>query len=411
MSKTLQVDLGGDRGSLAGHYDEKFENVVQEFIRNFEAREECGASLAFSVEGQPVVDVWGGRMHPKQNEDWGRDTISVVHSVTKAAVALCAHVLISEGKLDLNALVTDYWPDFGQQGKETITVAMMLNHSAGLAAFREPLPDGAMLDFDVMAARIAQEAPWWEPGTRNGYHMSTFGWTVGELVRRVSGMSLGKYFRTRIAEPLKLDFHIGLPESEHHRVSRMLRWAPRKGDPVSPYTLALLADKHSLQYLALLNTGGFKTDAPESYQAEFGAGGGIANARGISGMFTPLANGGGDLVDKVTLARMSEASVATGEDVTLLSPTRFSLGFMLSMDNLHRETGSMESIIMGRHAFGHAGAGGSVGFADTECHLGFGYSMNKMGGGILLNDRGQSLIDSAYQSLGYTTRAPGFWIR
>ena len=261
-----------------------------------------------------------------------------------------------------------------------------------------------------MAETLAREEPWWKPGARHGYQMATYGWTVGELVRRASGRSLGQFFRERLGDPLGLDFYIGLPEAEHHRVARMMRWAPGKGDPLSPFTVALLQSKSSLQSVALLNNGKFKTDAPESYACEYGAGGGIANARGIAGMFAPFANGGDDLVDRVTLERMSATSVA-GEDVTLLLPTRFSLGFMLSMDNRHREAGALETIIMGKHAFGHAGAGGSVGFADTECHLGFGYNMNRMGAGILLNERGQSLIDQTYRCLGYTTNEPGFWIR
>ena len=410
MSHSLSMDLGASRGSVNGCYDPKFEPVISEFIRNFEEREEQGASLCFNINGETVVDVWGGRRHPKQDEDWQEDTLSVVHSVTKAAVSVCAHILIAEGKLDIRARVTDYWPEFGQNGKEDVTVEMMLNHSVGLSAIHNPLPEGAFLDFDLMAETLAREEPWWKPGTRHGYQMATYGWTVGELVRRASGRSLGQFFRERLGDPLGLDFYIGLPEAEHHRVARMMRWAPGKRDPLSPFTLALLQSKSSLQSVALLNNGKFKTDAPESYACEYGAGGGIANARGIAGMFAPFANGGDDLVDRITLERMSATSVA-GEDVTLLLPTRFSLGFMLSMDNRHREAGALETIIMGKHAFGHAGAGGSVGFADTECHLGFGYNMNRMGAGILLNERGQSLIDQTYRCLGYTTNEPGFWIR
>ncbi|MBT4162299.1 MAG: beta-lactamase family protein, partial [Gammaproteobacteria bacterium] len=322
---------------------------------------------------------------------------------------LCSHLLIADGKLDLHAKVARYWPEFAVAGKEDVTVAMMLNHSAGLPALRKPIKDGGYLDWDYMTDRLAEEEPFWRPGTRHGYHMSTFGWTVGELVRRASGLSLGEFFQRRVAQPLGIDFHIGLPESEHHRVARMMRWAPKKGDPVSPFTHALLNDSKSVQYLALLNNGNHKTDAPESYAAQFGAGGGIANARGIAGLYRPLANEGGDLVDAIAIERMTSASVAGGEDATLLMPTRFSLGFMLSMDNRHRPTGELESVIMGKHAFGHAGAGGSLGFADSECHLGFGYAMNKMGAGILLNDRGQSLVDAAYQCLGYTTCEPGYW--
>ena len=410
MSHSLSMDLGASRGSVNGCYDPKFEPVISEFIRNFEEREEQGASLCFNINGETVVDVWGGRRHPKQDEDWQEGTLSVVHSVTKAAVSMCAHILIAEGKLDIRARVTDYWPEFGQNGKEDVTVEMMLNHSVGLSAIHNPLPEGAFLDFDLMAETLAREEPWWKPGTRHGYQMATYGWTVGELVRRASGRSLGRFFRERLGDPLGLDFYIGLPEAEHHRVARMMRWAPGKGDPLSPFTVALLQSKSSLQSVALLNNGKFKTDAPESYACEYGAGGGIANARGIAGMFAPFANGGDDLVDRITLERMSATSVA-GEDVTLLLPTRFSLGFMLSMDNRHREAGALETIIMGKHAFGHAGAGGSVGFADTECHLGFGYNMNRMGAGILLNERGQSLIDQTYRCLGYTTNEPGFWIR
>lgn len=407
----LEIELGTDKGLVCGTCDDRFLPLLDEFVRNFHERGEHGASVCLTIEGETVVDLWGGQLHPKQDAPWQSDTISVVHSVTKAAVSLCAHLLIQEGKLALHAPVSNYWPEFGCQGKESVTVEMMLNHSAGLAALRETVKDGGFLDWHYMANLLAEQSPLWAPGTRNGYHMSTYGWTVGELVRRASGMSLGDYFRSRIAEPLGIDFHIGLPDAEHHRVARMMRWTPKKGDPVSPYTKALLQSKDSLQYMALLNNGKFKTDDPASYRAQFGAGGGIANARAIAGLFSPLANGGGDLFDRVSIERMSAVSTATGEDITLMSPTRFSLGFMLSMDNRHRPTGELETIILGKHAFGHAGAGGSVGFADTECHLGFGYSMNKMGAGILLNERGQSLVDQTYRCLGYSNNAPGYWIR
>ena len=409
MTNKIEIDLGV-AGRVQGFCDAKFSPVLDEFLANFQNREEHGASVCCNVEGEAVVDLWGGRLHPKQDGPWIEDTMSIVHSVTKAAVSFCAHLLIEQGKLDLYEKVAHYWPEFAAAGKQDVTVQMMLNHSAGLAAFREPIREGGFLDFDYMTERVAAEEPFWRPGTRHGYHMSSYGWTVGELVRRASGMSLGEFFHCKVAEPLGLDFHIGLQESEHHRVAQMMRWAPKKGDPISPYTVALLQDKDSLQYLALLNNGKHKTDTPESYFAEFGAGGGIANARGVAGMFQPLANGGADLVSPLTIERMGAVSSATGEDVTLMSPTRFSLGFMLSMDNRYRETGELETIILGKHAFGHAGAGGSVGFADTECHMGFGYTMNKMGAGILLNERGQSLVDAAYRCLGYTSDEPGYWI-
>ena len=409
MAQSVEIPLAAGKGTVHGYCDERFEAVLDAFVANFNSDEEVGASVSINIEGEYVVQLWGGRQHPKQDADWEQDTLCIVHSVTKAAVSLCAHILLAEGKLALHAPVTDYWPEYGQAGKEETSVAMMLNHSCGMPAFREPLKEGAYYDWDYMVERIANEEAFWTPGDRHGYQMSTYGWTVGELVRRASGMSLGEYFSQRVAKPLNLDFYIGLPDSEHHRVSRTMRWTPKRGDPVSAFTHALLQDKSSIQNRAFMNHGGFKSDTPESYRCEFGAGGGLASAHGIAGMYRPLANGGGELVDALALERMSATSVS-GMDATLLLPSRFSLGFMLSMDNRHRPTGALETVIMGKHAFGHAGAGGSLGFADTECHMGFGYAMNKLGAGILVNNRGQSLVDAAYTSLGYLTNEPGYWI-
>ena len=409
MAQSVEISLAAGKGTVRGYCDERLEAVLDAFVANFNSDEEVGASISINIEGEDVVKLWGGRQHPKQDADWEQDTLCIVHSVTKAAVSLCAHILLAEGKLVLHAPVTDFWPEYGQAVKEETSVAMMLNHSCGMPAFREPLKEGAYYDWDYMVERIASEEAFWTPGDRHGYQMSTYGWTVGELVRRASGMSLGEYFSQRVAKPLNLDFYIGLPDSEHHRVSRTMRWTPKRGDPVSAFTHALLRDKRSIQNRAFMNHGSFKSDTPESYRCEFGAGGGLASSHGIAGMYRPLANGGGELVDALALERMSATSVS-GMDATLLLPSRFSLGFMLSMDNRHRPTGALETVIMGKQAFGHAGAGGSLGFADTECHMGFGYAMNKLGAGILVNNRGQSLVDAAYTSLGYLTNEPGYWI-
>ncbi|MBT7155022.1 MAG: beta-lactamase family protein, partial [Deltaproteobacteria bacterium] len=167
-------------GEISGSYEPKFEQVLKEFIQNFQQRDEVGASVCIKIEGETVVDLWGGQADPRKNKPWDKDTVSIIFSCTKAAVALCAHMLIDQGKLELNTPVTDYWPEFGKNGKENITVAMMLNHSAGLPAFREPIKKGGFADWDYMVHRLEEEAPFWEPGTRNGYHMISFGWTVGE---------------------------------------------------------------------------------------------------------------------------------------------------------------------------------------------------------------------------------------
>lgn len=418
MSNNIDVTAGTAR--IQGLCAPQFEQVLDAFSANFNTLNEVGASLCLYYQGELVVDLWGGhRDTAAEAAPWESDTLCVVFSCTKAATALCAHVLVDQGRLDLHAPVTAYWPEFGAAGKEDVTVAMMLNHSAGVPALRDPVRKGGFLDWNYMTERLAAEAPFWTPGTRNGYHMSTFGWTVGELVRRVSGQSLGTFFREAIATPLGIDFWIGLPDSEHHRVARMVPWQPDRKAPLAAFTAALQrglkAGEPSLQYLALMNTGGHRSDLPEAWRAEFGGGGGMANARALAGMYAPLAQGGTHrgvrLLRPETIERMSAVSVATEIDATLLMPTRFGLGFMRSMDNRHRPAGFMESMVLGRDAFGHAGAGGSVGFADPEAGLAFGYAMNRMGAGILLNERGQGVVDAAYRAMGYQTSAPGAWIR
>jgi len=416
----MDVDTRVGRALVQGRCEPGFEPVLDAFVQNFATRAEVGASVCVTIEGETKVDLWGGFCTAEpEGAPWTANTVSIVFSCTKAATALCAHLLIDRGELDLHAPVAQYWPEFAANGKEEVTVAMMLNHTAGVPALREPVRKGGFVDWQYMVDRLAAEAPFWTPGTRNGYHMSTFGWTVGELVRRASGRSLGTYFRDEIAGPLGLDFWIGLPDREHHRVAPMIPWVPDRKGPIAPFTkalqLALKGGGQSLQLLALMNNGGHRSDSPESLRAEIGGGGGITNGRGLAGMYTPLANGGvhGDvrLLDPDHIVRMSEVSVATEVDATLLMPTRFGLGFMRSMDNRHREAGHMETMILGREAFGHAGAGGSVGFADPQARLAFGYSMNRMGAGILLNDRGQALVDATYRALGYRTNSPGAWIR
>lgn len=417
----VEIDLKVGDVQIEGHCDPEFRAVLDSFINNFKHKNELGASVSLNIQGESKVDLWGGFIKPIKTSDdpdefrWQPDTLSVVFSCTKAATALCAHILIDQGKLDLHERVCHYWPEFSANGKEDITVEMMLNHTAGLPALREPVKKSGYTDWDYMIERLSNEAPFWPPGTRNGYHMTTFGWTVGELVKRASGLSLGSFFQKFVAEPLGIEFWIGLPEEHHHRVSRMQQWVAKSRDKLTPFTQALLHNKGSLQYLALLNTGRHRTDNPESYKTEYGAGGGITNARNLASMYTPLANKGKcgslTLISNNQIDVMASTSVATLEDATLLMPTRFGLGFMRSMDNRHRETGHMESCILGKQAFGHAGAGGSIGFADPETKLSFAYTMNRMGAGILLNDRGQCLVDATYKSLGYSSNNSGSWVR
>ena len=397
-------------GAIGGSCRPGFERVAEAFERNLKEKGEIGASVCLTVGGETVVDLWGGVADPKTKAPWTRDTVGIVFSCTKGATAVCAHVLASRGQLDLDAPVAELWPEFAQHGKDRVTTRMMLDHSSAVPAVRAPVKDDGPYDWAYMTDRLAAEVPFWEPGTRNGYHGFTFGWTVGEMVRRASGKSLGTFFREEIAGPLGLDFWIGLPEEIEPRVAPIVAHVYKAADAVTPFMRDLATNKESVAALFYFNNGAWRSGGANTragHAAEIGAANGITNARGLAGMYAPLANGGGDLVDATTLARMGEVSMATHDDATLRIPTRFALGFMKSMDNRKRSMAAKlwgedcDSVIMGSAAFGHVGAGGSLGFADPAAGMSFGYTMNRMGPGLLLNARGLALVDAAFLSLGF----------
>jgi CubicO group peptidase (beta-lactamase class C family) len=222
-----------------------FERVAETFTKNFAEKGELGASVCVTVGGETIVDLWGGIADSKTNMPWKKDTLSIVFSCTKGATALCAHMLASRGKLDFDAPVTELWPEFGQKGKQAVTTRMMLDHSAAVPALRAKVKDSGPYEWDYMTQRLAEEEPFWVPGTRNGYHGLTFGWTVGEMVRRASGKSLGAFFQDEVAKPLGLDFWIGLPEALEPRVAPMTPYAYKPEQAVTPFLRDLATDKQS----------------------------------------------------------------------------------------------------------------------------------------------------------------------
>jgi CubicO group peptidase (beta-lactamase class C family) len=398
---------------IHGEQDSRFHQVRTEFARNFRDRGEVGASLCVWLDGRTVVDLWGGLAERRSGRPWQRDTVGVVWSCTKGAVALCAGVLLSRGLLDLDAPVARYWPEFAAAGKEAVTVRMVLSHQAGVPAVRAPLAAGAVYDWDGFVATLAAEAPFWEPGTRQGYHAFTFGHLVGELVRRVSGKPLAEFFRDEVAGPLGLDFHLGLPEADEARVAPTIR-----PDVVPPgevpwrFLARLNEDPGSVQALIVRNTSlrPGEHDTPQAHAAVLPSQGGISNARGLAGLYAPLAAGGGGLVDGDTLRAMAAVQSASAVDAVLLVGLRFGLGFMKSSDNRQAPAGARDSLILSESAFGHAGMGGSLGFADPVARLAFGYTMNRQGRGVLLNERGEALVGAVYRALGCRTDRPGFWV-
>jgi CubicO group peptidase (beta-lactamase class C family) len=403
-------------GTIGGTCDERFAGVRAEFERNFAERDEVGASVCVTLGGETVVDLWGGIADAATGRAWECDTIGVVWSCTKGATALCAHVLVSRGELSLDAPVAHSWPEFAKQGKDAITVRMLLAHQAGLAAFREPIPDDGYCDWEFVVDRLAGQEPLWQPGARHGYHALTFGHLVGEVVRRVSGQSLGAFFRSEVAQPLGLDFWIGLPEEHEARVAPTIAATPGPGVALPSFYQVALTDPASVPGMVLLHSGslllpGF-IDQRAAHTAEIPSANGVTNARGLAGMYAAVANPGRGLVDDEAIATMGAVASATSVDATMLVPTRWALGFVKSMDNRHLDGADRDGVVLAETAFGHVGMGGSLGFADPGAGLSFGYTMNRQGLAVGLDARGQSLVDATYEAVGY--RRPsrgGSWYR
>ncbi|MCA9652859.1 MAG: beta-lactamase family protein [Myxococcales bacterium] len=396
--------------NIGGTCEPRFHAVRDQLERNLVERGEVGASVCVMLDGEVVVDLYGGVADRESGRPWTEDTVSLVFSSTKGATALCAHMLADRGELDLDAPIAEVWPELAKGGKERIRVGMLLDHQAGLPALRSTIPPGGLYDWQWMIHALEDEAPFWRPGTRHGYHALTMGYLVGEVVRRVSGRTLGTFFAEEVADPLGLDFWIGLPESEEGRVAPIIPAVP-PSDPAELGELIQVAmgDPSSIQFLVLMNSGGFlepgECDSRAAHAAEIPAANGITNARGLARMYAPLALGGAlggvRLVSPEAISRMSAVRSAVAVDATLLTTTRFSLGYMKRADN--RWTGiDGDSVLLAEEAFGHAGMGGSVGFADPTLGLSFGYTMSQQGMGVGINGRGHALIDATYASLGLT---------
>jgi CubicO group peptidase (beta-lactamase class C family) len=392
---------------IAGHADPAFARVREEFQRNFIERKEVGACLCVTIDGQTVIDLWGGIADKYTGRPWERDTLVLLWSCTKGAVALSAHLLHARGQLEYDRPVSHYWPQFAQAGKSTIPVRWILNHQAGLPAIRTRLKPGELYDWSRITGLLAAQEPYWQPGTRQGYHAQTFGHLLGEVIQRIAGQSLGDFFRTEIARPLDVDLYLGLPSQFEDRVAPIIRADPTPSGEALPISERVAAQEpDSISAQAFLNSGrrsGARDyDSPQAHQAVLPSGGAIGNARALARMYMPLAQNaaaGVRLLDPHTLAEMSAVSSATAIDAVLLIPTRFSLGYWKRIDNRAGPPGAQDSVLIPESAFGHPGMGGSIGFADAQARLSFGYVMNKQGRGVGLNDRAHSLIEATYECL------------
>ena len=358
-----------------GQCDQRFSAVRDAFLKNFEEFGEVGAAVAVTIDGKPVIDLWGGVADKDTMNPWKQDSLVTVYSTTKGMTTICAHRLVEQGLLDLNAPVAKYWPEFAQAGKAEVPVHMLLSHRVGLPTVSDELPEGAIFNWETMTDALARQKPFWEPGTRHGYHALTFGWLVGEVVRRISGKSLGTYFRDEIASPLGLDFHIGVDPKDDPRVATMYtavvsveiarQMEKSQQEVQGRMGPELLAARGNIPFQGTHNSEAWR-------RSEIPAGNGHSDARSLARVYGALACGGSlDGVDVLCPESIARATIeqAEGPDAMLPNPTRFAQGFWLSRD------GNMGP---NSRNFGHPGAGGSLGFADPDKRIGFGYVMNQM---------------------------------
>jgi CubicO group peptidase (beta-lactamase class C family) len=354
----------------------RFAAVREALETNFREHGEVGAAVAVAVDGELVVDLWAGWVDAARTRPWQRDTLVNVFSVGKAVATVALLRLVERGLLGLDQPIARYWPEFARADKGAISVRMLLAHRAGLPAVRTPLPDDLIYDPRAMANALADETPWWEPGRLHGYHVNTFGLLVAELVQRVGGESIGSLVRREIAQPLDADFHFGLPAADHARVAdcvpdELMGSGSQEGGPIDPERQLLLQrvyeNPRGISGMQTVNTARWRSAVMPSTN-------GHTNARAVARVYSALACGGASggvrLLERETLDEATgEASV--GNDFVLRRPSRFGLGFQLWMPE--RQFSASPS------SFGHFGAGGSLGFADPDARIGFGYVMNRSG--------------------------------
>ena len=387
------------RPRSAGTVAPGFEEVRYEFERNFARRGDIGAAVAAYLHGEKVVDLWGGRRSPWSNAPWQADTMVVVMSSTKGLSAMTLAVANSRGWLDYYAPVAHYWPEFAQNGKAAVTVRQLLNHEAGLVLLDQELSLETLADLDYVAAVLARQRPAWTPGTAHGYHTMTLGLYMQELIRHVDPYhrTLGQFFRDEIAEPLGIEFYIGLPpDIPGDRLAVLKQLSRTRGLMALRYTpinitMRMIAPGTLLRRSFLgIN---FDWNKRRSYEVEVPAGNGVGTARAIARAYSAFAEGGAELgITRKTFEAITAPPVVAGDkDVVLGVPSYFSLGFL--------RPGPSGFFGSSERAFGAPGAGGSLGFADPDAHLGFAYVMNKLDFYLENDPREKALRDATYRAI------------
>lgn len=373
--------------SPGGVCSARFAPLGQLFAEKLESGEELGASLAVIVDGEMVVDLWGGWTDVARTKPWLENTIANVFSTTKTMTSLAALLLVDRGELDLDASVSTYWPEFAARGKTGIKVRHLLTHTSGMSGWNPPVTIDDLYDWEKSTTMLAVQSPWWEPGTASGYHALTYGHLIGEVIRRVTGLRLGEFFAAEIAAPIGADFHIGLAPSEFHRVANVVP------PPSTPIDLTRL-DRDGPAFKTL--TGPVNT-VENSWtdrwrSADIGAANGHGNARSVARVQSALACGGDvdgvRLLSQSTIERIFHVQ-SHSVDLVLGIPLKIGLGYGLPWPEV------LPSLPEGRQCFG-TGAGGSMVFVDRDCRLTIAYVMNKMAAGMIVCPIAREMVEGIY---------------
>jgi CubicO group peptidase (beta-lactamase class C family) len=374
---------------INGFCDERFAALKDVMRSNLESGADVGSSFAATIDGEMVVDLWGGHLDEAKTQAWQEDTIVNVYSTTKTMSFLCALLLADRGELDFDAPVAKYWPEFAQNGKENVLVWHLMNHAAGLSGLDVPLAPGELYDWDKMTSLLAQQAPWWEPGSATGYHALTQGHLIGEVVRRISGQSIGQFFHREVAEPLNADFFIGVPDTDLSRIGDLL--AVEEAGLVGDHVKA-----GSIEERTFANPAASAKESltREWRQAEIPAANGHGNARSIAKIHSILACGGSaagvDLLSEKTAKSIMNPRIS-GTDMVLNMPVTFGLGFGLNSETLPLSPNPNTCF--------WAGWGGSIAVIDQDARLSMSFAMNKMYPSLIGDPRAFGFMAAMYGAL------------
>ncbi|MFC5502458.1 serine hydrolase domain-containing protein [Lysinimonas soli] len=378
-----------------GVVDERFRGVLDAYLENFDRDSELGSAVSVVVEGETVVDIWGGWIDEERSREWERDTLVCMMSVAKGITAIAFQMLVDRGLIDLDAPVADYWPEFAQNGKEGVLVRWVLDHRAGLPVLTtDKLWPGAMFDREAMVDALARQAPLWEPGTVAAYHVHTQGYLLGEIMRRVTGSTVGPFVREEIASPLAADYWIGLPETELARCAEL-----RPNMDTGLFAAATTEPPDALRSLAFAQNPPWPMrttlNSREWRESEIASASGHGNARSVARIYAALSRGG----------ELDGVRLMSSDSVRRMATVQHEMRELLQERDYRQGLGvllnSPDAVYMGPNpaAFGHHGIGGSIGFADPDAQLAFSYSMNRMHAVGTNGPRARRLIDAVYAAL------------